>query len=71
MNNLLVELNGDAVEMEGASAAAAAVIQNVPFFLARVISDTVHGRKPKRFKQFLKESSNKMSDLVEHIFLDY
>lgn len=65
--NLLTELDGDAVEMEGASAAAAARMQNVPFFLARVISDTVDGRKPGRFKQFLKESSNKMSNLAEFI----
>ncbi len=68
--NLLTELNGDAVEMEGASAAAAARMQNVPFFLARVISDTVDGRKPGRFKQFIKEASNKMSNLVEFI-LDF
>ena len=70
MADLLTELNGDAVEMEGAAAAAAARIQNVPFFLARVISDTVDNRKPKRFKQFLKESSNKMSDLVGHMLPD-
>lgn len=68
--SLIKELEGDAVEMEGAGAGIAAFVNNVPFFLARVISDTVDGRKPKRFKQFLKESSNKMSDLVEFI-LDF
>ena len=67
MANSLSELNGIAVEMEGAAAAASAVMQNVPFFLARVISDTIDGRHPKAFKKFLNESSRKMCSLIEYI----
>ena len=65
--SLIKELEGDAVEMEGAGAGVAAFVNNVPFFLARVISDTTDGKKPKRFKQFLKEASIKMAELIEHI----
>ena len=65
--DLIQELNCDAVDMEGAAAGAACRIHNVPFFLARVISDTMSGTKPKRFKHFMKVSSCKMADLVETI----
>lgn len=68
--SLVKELEGYAVEMEGAGAGLAAFVNNVPFFLARVISDTITGRHPKKFKKFLNESSGKMCSLVEHIF-DY
>ncbi len=64
---LIKELEGDAVEMEGAGAGMAAFVNNIPFFLARVISDTTDGRHPKKFKKFLGESSGKMCSLVEHI----
>lgn len=65
------EIDGSAVDMEGAAAGAACIIGNVPFFLARVISDTVSGNKPKRFKKFMKDSSKKMSDLIETILIDF
>jgi adenosylhomocysteine nucleosidase len=68
--DLVKALDGYAVDMEGASAGAACGVYNVPFFLARVISDTVSGKKPKRFKQFMKESSQKMADLLEFIISD-
>lgn len=64
-NSLVKEIDGYAVDMEGAAAGAASRIHNVPFFLARVISDTVSGIKPKRFKHFMKVSSCKMADLIE------
>lgn len=66
-SELVKELNGAAVDMEGAAAGAACRIHNVPFFLARVISDTVGGTKPKKFKQFMKVSSCKMAYLIETI----
>ncbi len=65
--SLIKELEGDAVEMEGAGAGIAAFVNNVPFFLARVISDTTDGRHPKKFKKFLSESSGKMCSLIEYI----
>ncbi len=69
--SLIKEINGYAVDMEGAAAGAACRIHNVPFFLARVISDTAEGTKPKRFKQFMKESSVKMADLIESLLIDF
>ncbi len=69
--SLIKELEGDAVEMEGAGAGMAAFVNDVPFFLARVISDTTDGRHPKKFKKFLSESSRKMYSLIEHILVDY
>ena len=68
--DLVKALDGYAVDMEGASVGAACGIYNVPFFLARVISDTDKGKKPKRFKQFMKDSSNKMAELIESIIND-
>ncbi len=65
--DLITEIYGDAVEMEGAAAGAAARIYGIPFFHARVISDTPDGKKPKRFRQFLRSSSSKMADLVGFI----
>jgi len=70
-NSLLKEIDGYAVDMEGAAAGAACRIHNVPFFLARVISDTVSGAKPKKFKHFMKVSSCKMADLVEALLADF
>lgn len=68
--DLLKELDAYAVDMEGASAGAVCNLYNVSFLLARVISDTVKGNKPKRFKQFVRESSSKMTDLIEFIISD-
>ncbi len=64
---LIKEISGDAVEMEGAAAGAAARIYNIPFFHARVISDTPDGKKPAGFRKFLRISSGRMADLVEFI----
>lgn len=68
---LLKDLDGDAVDMEGAAAAATCKIYSVPFLLARVISDSVGGAKPKRFKNFMKISSCKMADLIGYILSDF
>ncbi len=64
---LLKELDAYAVDMEGAAAGAACKMYNIPFFLARVISDTVTGIKPKRFKRFMEDSSSKMTELIKTI----
>jgi len=70
-NSLIKEIDGSAVDMEGAAAGAACRIHRVPFFLSRVISDTVNGTKPKRFKHFMKVSSCKMADLIEALITDF
>ena len=61
------KINADAVDMEGAAAGAACRMNKVSFFLARVISDTPDGRRPKSFKKFLKKSSAKMAELVDFL----
>ena len=68
--DLVRELNGDAVDMEGAAAGAASAMGNVPFFLSRVISDTFDGKKPKSFNSFMNNSSSKMANLIEYILQD-
>ena len=69
--DMVKELDGYAVDMEGASVGAACSLHNVPYFLVRVISDTATGKKPKRFKQFMKDSSNKMTELIDFILNDF
>lgn len=69
--DLMKGLDCAAVDMEGASAGAACKIYNVPFFLARVISDTINGNKPKRFKFFMNDASCKMANLIEYLFDDF
>jgi 5'-methylthioadenosine/S-adenosylhomocysteine nucleosidase len=64
------DLNGCVVEMEGAASAASAYLQNIPFFLARVISDTCIGERPKKFKKFMIDSSKKASELIGYIIKD-
>jgi len=70
-SDLIKELDGYAVDMEGASVGAACRLYNVSCFLARVISDTVKGNKPKRFKQFMKKSSCKMANLIDFIISNF
>ena len=61
------ELEGDAVEMEGASVGFVAQMNKIPFILVRVISDRADGNAPKNFKSFLKKSSEQITDIVNHI----
>jgi nucleoside phosphorylase len=51
--DLIKKLGAYAVDMEGAAAGAAAGMYGIPFFLARVISDTSSGKKPRSFKSFM------------------
>ena len=60
-------LGGDAVEMEGASVGFTAYMNNIPFVLVRVISDRADGNAPKNFKSFLHKSSERITDIVNHI----
>ena len=70
-DDLVEVLDAYAVDMEGASVGASCKIHNVPYFLARVISDTVSGIRSKRFKQFMKKSSCKMANLIDFIINDF
>ena len=63
----LAELGGVAVEMEGAAAALAAKMNNIPFLIIRVISDKSDGKATSDFKSFLKKSSTLIADMVLHI----
>jgi len=69
--DLVKGLDAYAADMEGASVGAACGMHNVPYFLARVISDTVSGSRSKRFKQFMKKSSCKMANLIDFIISDF
>lgn len=67
LNSGIKELSGDAVEMEGGAAAQVCFENGVPFFLARVISDTPDGVRVKNFRRFLSESSAKLYSLITYI----
>ncbi|MDA3941652.1 MAG: 5'-methylthioadenosine/adenosylhomocysteine nucleosidase [Spirochaetia bacterium] len=69
--DLIKKLGAYAVDMEGAAAGAAAGMYGIPFFLARVISDTSSGKKPRSFKSFMKVSSCKMTNLIEYLLTDF
>ena len=51
---LRTALDGDAVEMEGASVGLVAAINRIPFLLIRTISDGADGRSAGRFASFLR-----------------
>lgn len=60
-------LSGSAVEMEGAACGFVAHINNIPFVVVRVISDKADGNAPKKFKDFLHNSSSCLADMANHI----
>ena len=66
-NFLTQEMEGIAVEMEGAAAALTAKMNNIPFLIIRIISDRCDGKAPEDFKKFLKKSSKLIADMVLHI----
>jgi nucleoside phosphorylase len=47
------ELNGDAVEMEGAAVAQVCTMHQIPFLLIRTISDKSNSDSPVDFPRFL------------------
>ncbi len=64
---LVEELDGWAVDMEGAAAGLVAYIEGIDFLLARVISDRADGKAPGDFSTFLPRASGLIADFVEHV----
>ncbi len=65
--NVVTDLGGDAVEVEGGAAAHVCRVNSIPFLLVRVISDTPGEGKVRHFKRFLSSSSKKLSSLVSFL----
>lgn len=61
------ELDGDVVEMEGASVAAVCRYNGVRFLLARTVSDKADSNARVDFERFLAKASANSSGLVSHI----
>lgn len=61
------ELAGDAVEMEGASVALVCSVNQVPFLVARTISDRADGSAAISFEALLPEASRNSLALVRYL----
>ncbi len=61
------ELNGDAVEMEGAAVALCATVNNIPFLLIRTISDKSDGSAAVKFSEFLPIASENSLMALRHL----
>lgn len=64
---LTEELAGDAVEMEGASVALVAAVNEIPFLLVRAISDRADGGAPRSFNRFLTLAARRTFDIILHV----
>lgn len=64
---LTEELNGDAVEMEGAAVGQVCTVNEVPFLVIRTISDKADGEANVNFNQFLPIVANNSFRLVDFI----
>lgn len=64
---LVSELQGMAVEMEGAAVALVCLVNRLPFLLARTVSDTADGDAPKSFNKFLARASAQSAALIQHL----
>ncbi len=64
------ELDGWAVDMEGAAAATVAWLEGIDFLLARIISDRADGRAPEDFSTFLPKAAGTIADFAVFVF-DY
>lgn len=64
---LTEELDGDGVEMEGASVALVCSVNGVPFLVARTISDRADGSAAVNFEAFLPQASRNSLDLVRFL----
>lgn len=64
---LTEELDGDGVEMEGASVALVCSVNQVPFLVARTISDRADGSASANFEAFLPQASQNSLDLVQFL----
>jgi len=61
------ELEGDAVEMEGAAAALTARIAGVPFLLVRTVSDGADGKPPGGLRAVLETASRQHLAFLEYL----
>ncbi len=68
IRSLRDELSGDAVDMEGAAAGMAAIVNRVPFLLVRTISDKAGEKTPKGFKKIIKRGAENFLSIVLHLF---
>ncbi len=64
---LRTELAGDAADMEAASAAFVAHLQEVPFLCYKIISDQVDGIVPKNYSRFIRRASEGLLAMSRHI----
>lgn len=64
------ELEGDGVEMEGASVAQVCAVNAVPCLVARTISDRADGAAPEDFAAFLPKASHNSLQLVLHMLAE-
>lgn len=64
---LIDELRGDCVEMEGASVALVATVNQIPHLLIRTISDKAYKKSNLNLREFLKAASENSLEMVKHI----
>ncbi len=64
---LITELNGDAVEMEGAAVAQVCTINEIPFLIVRTISDKANEEASVNFNNLLPEIAKNSFLIVHHI----
>jgi len=61
------ELEGDAVEMEGAAVAQVATVNEIPFLIIRTISDKADQEASLDYTKFFKEVGRNSLGMIEHI----
>lgn len=64
---LTEELDGDGVEMEGASVALVCSVNRVPFLVARTISDRADGSASVSFEAFLPQASRNSLEFLQFL----
>ena len=69
-NELRAALDGDAVEMEGASVGLVATVNHIPFLLIRTISDKADGQAHTDFGAFLRFASRNAWHYIRHIVVN-
>tara|TARA_R110002096_G_scaffold432976_4_gene650815 strand:+ start:12663 stop:13373 length:711 start_codon:yes stop_codon:yes gene_type:complete len=68
---LTQELNGDAVEMEGAAVAQVCTINEIPFLIVRTISDKANEEASVNFNNLLPEIAKNSFLIVHHILNNF
>lgn len=64
---LTEELQGDCVEMEGASVALVAAVNEIPYLVIRTISDKAYKKMKINFREVVREASENSLGIVKHI----